>query len=58
MEEHKEVLEFEQRCCSESLLIPKPSDRLQYFANSIDELKLAEGLMTRVDIELLLCIFH
>ncbi|KAJ8432085.1 hypothetical protein Cgig2_024695 [Carnegiea gigantea] len=46
MEEHNEALEFEKRHCSESPLIPKPSDRLQYFSNSIDELKLAEEFPT------------
>ena len=58
MEEHNVALEFEKGHRSESPLIPKLSDRLQYFSNSIDELKLAEGLITCVDVKLWLCMCH
>ncbi|XP_021724508.1 zinc finger CCCH domain-containing protein 18-like [Chenopodium quinoa] len=46
MEEHKEALEQEKTCLSESQLLPEPSARLQYFTNSIDELKLAQEFPT------------
>ncbi|XP_021865081.2 zinc finger CCCH domain-containing protein 18 isoform X2 [Spinacia oleracea] len=42
MYEHKEAIELEKTRLSESQLLPEPSERLRYFANSIDELKLAQ----------------
>lgn len=44
MYEHKEAIELEKTRLSESQLLPEPSERLRYFANSIDELKLAQGV--------------
>lgn len=44
MEDHEQALEFERRHFSELQLTPKPFSHRPFFGNSMNELKLSEGL--------------